>query len=65
LMVRWMPQIPPTPFSVKPKPSWMGKNSTEMMMRKLYPGRPSGSLVSMSPIALTFTLKTSSASTPA
>jgi hypothetical protein len=31
---RWMPQRPPTPVSVKPKPSWIGVNSAEMTIRK-------------------------------
>ena len=52
-IVRLSPISPPTPISVKPKPSWIGGNSAEMMMSSEKPGWPSGSLVLRMPTAWT------------
>ena len=50
---RLRPSRPPTPSSVKPKPSWMpGPNSAVMMISSEKPCEPSGIRVVMSPIAL-------------
>ena len=43
--VRLTPSSPPTPISVKPKPSWIGANSAVMMMSSEKPALPSGSFV--------------------
>ena len=50
---RLRPSSPPTPMSVKPKPSWKpGTNSTVMMISSEKPGVPSGIFVLIRPIAL-------------
>ena len=52
-IVRLRPSSPPTPISVKPKPSWMPvPNSAVMMISSEKPGWPSGSFVVMRPMAL-------------
>ena len=43
-MVRLTPPRPPTPFSVKPKPSWIGGSSKVMMSRSEKPLRAVGQL---------------------
>ena len=64
---RLMPTRPPTPISVKPKPSWIpGLNSTLMIATNANPLPTSGSLVEMTPIAVTLTSsRIDSSSTPA
>ena len=52
-IVRFSPSRPPTPISVKPKPSWNPvPNSAVMITSSEKPFEPSGILVVMSPIAL-------------
>ena len=64
-MLRLIPASPPTPFSEKPKPSWIGVNSTVTMKRNEKPGLPSGSLVSSRPMTLIWMVSSLSSSTPA
>ncbi len=65
-MVRLTPPSPPTPFSVKPKPSWIGGSSKVMISSRENPSEPSGSLVSSTPITLTATTSAiMTSSTPA
>ena len=50
--VRLWPSRPPTPISVKPKPSWIGMNSAVIRTRSAKPLLPSGIFVLMMPTAL-------------
>ena len=66
-MPRLRPRRPPTPIRVKPYPSWKpGLNSAVMMASSENPGWPPGSLVVISPMALSDSkLPTVSSSAPA